>query len=594
MNSALQALSHTAPLTRHFLSGTYKADLNPDNPLGTGGKLADAYAAVLKDMWWNASRKTSTSPSALKRAIALFAPRFAGCIQHDSQEFLAYFLDGLHEDLNRIRKAPYVEMPDVTDGQNMNVAASRAWEAHCRRNDSLVMDTFYGQFKSTCVCPVCNRVSLSFDAFNHVSLEIPQAKNAVVPVCVWVYPAGRAQTPTRYNIDIRRNASISDLRSKLAELSGIAAEKLVICEVMDHVIVDRPKLTNPVSDIRADDFMVAYGVEHVGTVFQMVASHNLVEGADMDLADSEVRVKPLGFPFMTTFPVQSTCKQVCDYIWTKVAHFVSNDDEINDEQRNCLKIRLHDGRGKSLCLFPSGNDQLSPYLPADSEEKLVGILGRLAAEPYIFLSLDWADVSPGQINLDSFTLFSDHPSWAEASQRKLTSIKAGVTLDQCFDAFTTPERLDQNNKWYCSNCKEHVQAMKTMELWRLPNVLIVHLKRFEFKNILRRDKLDTLVNFPLASFDMSRHCASRTEKDGFTHDHIPAIYDLFAVTNHYGRMGAGHYTAFARSWNERTGISEDWSLFDDSNARPVQNANAADVIVTPAAYVLFYRRRIFH
>ncbi len=592
MNSALQALSHTVPLTRHFLSGAYKPDLNPDNPLGTGGKLADAYAAVLKDMWWNGNRKSSTSPSALKRAIAQFAPRFAGYIQHDSQEFLAYFLDGLHEDLNRIRKAPYMEMPDVTDGQDMNIGATRAWEAHCRRNDSLVMDTFYGQFKSTCVCPDCNRVSLSFDAFNHVSLEIPQAKNAVIPVSIWVYPAGIGKNPTRYSVDIRRNATLTDLRANLAALSCVAAEKLVICEVMNHVIVERPNLLNPVSDIRSNDLMLAYEVEHAGAVLQIVASQNLVEGADLEFADNDVTAEPFGIPFLATYPMNSTCKQVHEYIWSKVAHLVSHDNEDNDDQRNLLKIRLHDGRGRSLCLFPSDNGQLSPYVPSDSEDKLVDILGQLTAEPYVFLSLDWSPASLKQIDRDRFAMCNDHPSWVEASRRKQTPFKVGVTLDQCFDAFTTPERLDQSNKWYCSNCKEHVQAMKTMELWRLPNVLIVHLKRFEFKNILRRDKLDTFVDFPLASFDMSRHCASRTEKDGFTHNHVPAIYDLFAVTNHYGRLGAGHYTAFARSWNERTGISEDWCLFDDSNVRPVPNAN--DAIVTPAAYVLFYRRRIFH
>ena len=50
MNSALQCLSHSAPLTRYFLSNRFKADLNPDNPLGTGGKLATAYEAMVKEV----------------------------------------------------------------------------------------------------------------------------------------------------------------------------------------------------------------------------------------------------------------------------------------------------------------------------------------------------------------------------------------------------------------------------------------------------------------------------------------------------------------------------------------------------------------
>lgn len=36
--------------------------------------------------------------------------QFSGYQQHDSQEFIAFLLDGLHEDLNRIKAKPYVEV----------------------------------------------------------------------------------------------------------------------------------------------------------------------------------------------------------------------------------------------------------------------------------------------------------------------------------------------------------------------------------------------------------------------------------------------------------------------------------------------------
>lgn len=41
--------------------------------------------------------------------IGQFAPRFSGYQQQDSQELLAFLLDGLHEDLNKVKKKPYVE-----------------------------------------------------------------------------------------------------------------------------------------------------------------------------------------------------------------------------------------------------------------------------------------------------------------------------------------------------------------------------------------------------------------------------------------------------------------------------------------------------
>jgi len=48
---------------------------------------------------------------------------------------------------------------------------------------------------------------------------------------------------------------------------------------------------------------------------------------------------------------------------------------------------------------------------------------------------------------------------------------------------------------YCPNCKEHQQATKKLDLWSLPPVLVVHLKRFSYSRYMR-DKLDTLVEFP--------------------------------------------------------------------------------------------------
>lgn len=61
-----------------------------------------------------------------------------------------------------------------------------------------------------------------------------------------------------------------------------------------------------------------------------------------------------------------------------------------------------------------------------------------------------------------------------------------------------------------------------------------------------------------------------------------AVYDLYAVTNHFGSLHGGHYTAYAKNH-----VDGEWYLFDDGSARKV----GEDEIVTAAAYVLFYERR---
>ena len=65
-------------------------------------------------------------------------------------------------------------------------------------------------------------------------------------------------------------------------------------------------------------------------------------------------------------------------------------------------------------------------------------------------------------------------------------------------------------------------------------------------------------------------------------EEVPPLYDLFAVTNHYGVMGGGHYVALAK--NSTTG---QWHSYDDHTVRDVRE----DQVVTHNAYLLFYVRR---
>jgi ubiquitin carboxyl-terminal hydrolase 4/11/15 len=51
MNSALQCMSNTPPLTEYLLSGRYESEINESNPLGMRGEMAKAFAELIKQMW---------------------------------------------------------------------------------------------------------------------------------------------------------------------------------------------------------------------------------------------------------------------------------------------------------------------------------------------------------------------------------------------------------------------------------------------------------------------------------------------------------------------------------------------------------------
>lgn len=118
----------------------------------------------------------------------------------------------------------------------------------------------------------------------------------------------------------------------------------------------------------------------------------------------------------------------------------------------------------------------------------------------------------------------------------------------------------------------------------------MHLKRFSSSQY-RRDKLDVLVDFPIDGLDLSTRVVE-------AQDGKQEVYDLFAVDDHWGGLGGGHYTAFAKNfydheWYEYNGkylISKCRYLLTLSDSS-VSKLKDTSRIVTSSAYLLFYRRR---
>jgi len=81
----------------------------------------------------------------------------------------------MSEDLFKKEKKPYVEQTE-SEGKTDNEASLEAWNKHVYRNESIILDLFHGQYKSTLVCSMCSRVSITFDPFLMVSLPIPITK----------------------------------------------------------------------------------------------------------------------------------------------------------------------------------------------------------------------------------------------------------------------------------------------------------------------------------------------------------------------------------------------------------------------------------
>jgi hypothetical protein len=180
MNAGLQCLLHTTELSHHFLRGFFKTDMNRENPLGCKGKLAESFHLLVDQAHthsrsWTIPRdyygyqRNTMTPHYVWRRIGRFNAHFDNLDQHDSQELIGFLLDGIHEDLNRVRQKPYVENV-VGDGTNDTAIAHEAWDRYKKRNDSFVVDTFQGQMRSRVTCSECKNMSVSFDPSMYVGV----------------------------------------------------------------------------------------------------------------------------------------------------------------------------------------------------------------------------------------------------------------------------------------------------------------------------------------------------------------------------------------------------------------------------------------
>ncbi|KAL4875074.1 hypothetical protein BJY04DRAFT_211562 [Aspergillus karnatakaensis] len=234
MNSALQCVRSVEELTYYFLNDVYKKDLNPSNPLAHNGDVAKAYANLLRQMFDEAG-SSSFAPRQLKNTIGRYGPAFSGYGQQDSQEFLLFLLDGLQEDLNRIQKKPYIEKPDSTDEmvhdkKALEEFADKCWDIYKARNDSVITDLFAGMYKSTLVCPVCDKVSIIFDPFNNLTLQLPIEN--LWSKSIFYFPLHKK--PIIIDVEIDKNSSVKALKELIAKKAGSDAERLIMSEIYKH------------------------------------------------------------------------------------------------------------------------------------------------------------------------------------------------------------------------------------------------------------------------------------------------------------------------------------------------------------------------
>ena len=620
MNSSIACLSNCTELTTYFLTGKYEKAINKKNKLGLQGKLANAWADLLNN-YWN-SNKNSGNPSNVKSAIAKKVKKFGGFNQQDSNEFMTEFLSLLSEDLNKTEKKTYKELAEKGKDESELDCAKRFWESYLSRNDSIITDLFSGLLKSEVICSKCGFNNITFDPFNTLTLAIPpysylsRKKNTYRDFSFFYIPKYSIKPNCRINIHVLKETPFKGLAEEMNKIEGFnhKLKKLIFIKVSDSKLksfIDE----NEIKSENKKEFIFSFDDERK--------------------ENEKINVIPLYMwkgKNISAFPRLLFLKENCNFgeLKKEIYYFARSyilsplkdkknnreedelfnvDDEIEKYKKENEVKEPYD-ENKLWSLF---DKEYNEFFKENVDEKYKENVDKFLEDfPYeINLKKEFDDnesiiLFKGKNNMENlkeFNINNDSDSIKGLLEDKNyclnlvlntrsnykaeginlnncenhsskdfgKEIRVTYTLDDLLEYFCSKENLEKGNEWKCGNCKERVEVAKKFSIFYVPRLMIICLNRFHHSGY-GFSKNDQLIDFPL-ELDMGKYICG-PDKDY-------SKYDLFAVSQHYGGTGGGHYTAVCKNYDGK------WYNYNDSSV----SLSSPGSVVSSAAYVLFYRRR---
>jgi len=412
-------------------------------------------------------------------------------------------------------------------------------------------------------------VSITFDPFMFLSVPLPGLDYSMQTIMY--VPANnpsdlKASLPRSLAVKVPKYGTIKEFKDAIAQLTGAPSRELVAVEVWKNKVYKALFDNQSIGFQKTDDIWVWHIPQRVELASPTESKFVEVQISIHYMVDPK-HFKATGVPIIIPFPRELVRACPISKLRAILRHALTpflKDGWRQGETDSGLYLMEVMDNGCQKC-----RKEIDPkkYDGPEQQDEVLN-LAEIATTPQPGFGVFFIDEkAKNDRYLDPKTLESSGGGSAPPKRDALN-------LAACIDALTTEEVLPESEAYFCAKCKKHKCATKKFDLWMLPDLLIIHLKRFSY-NKYWRDKIETDVDFPLEGLDMRKWVVNDAEKK-------EAMYDLYAVSNHFGSLGGGHYTAFVKNL-----LTGKWYNMDDSSVSPVH----PDTVKSKAAYVLFYCRK---
>lgn len=631
MNAILQCLSNTELFAEYLALEQYRGDQTDDEekPKTNGvvqrkggqdkGEVTEQLSGLVRALW--TFEYTPQHSRDFKNAVAKSAMQYRGNAQHDAQEFLLWLLDRVHEDLNHLVhpniiasiKPPIEEDDGALEGPSPPLSAG-----------SFVQELFQAQYRSSLTCPHCQKQSNTFDPFLCISLPIPLPHSR--PLYVTVVYQGKYSHCMRIGVAVPLNSTVSRLREAVSRETKIPPDQFVLTEMYYDGFHrsfcdddDDLDIIQESDSVFAFETPETFRLENIrskrGSLLANLNQNNLKYGAETSRTPSFMQgaMNPAS-PNKNTGcekMILLICNRACTghqgrrfglpfvlYLERSVTWDVLQ-KEILEKMRHLLRPGVYIQVGP-FSLRVVGVVGITYLLPQEEQPLCHPTVERAykscgpGGPPHVKIVVEWDKETKEYLFGHTEEEYIPDAESVYLHREQHHQPQA-CTLAQCFQLYTKEEQLAPDDAWRCPHCRQLQQGRIKLSLWTLPDVLILHLKRFRQEGD-RRVKMQNMVRFPLIGMDMAPHVVKRSQSSwslpshwspwrrpyGLGRNPDDYLYDLYAVCNHHGNMHGGHYTAYCKN-----SIDGQWYCFDDSEVQPI----ADEDVCQQTAYILFYQRR---
>ncbi|CAK9045088.1 Probable ubiquitin carboxyl-terminal hydrolase 1 (Deubiquitinating enzyme 1) (Ubiquitin thioesterase 1) (Ubiquitin-specific-processing protease 1) [Durusdinium trenchii] len=605
MNSGLQCLANIPPLRDSLLRSSSSTES------GEGGSLEANLARLIRSLWDSAEVSVPSTES-LKEALSRVSPTFAGDEQQDAMEFLEVLLNDLAFDdaddpPKRILQSMRAHATDACGlwGGFLQTQL-RCPNAHATRNSG---------------SPAQARSWSRADPFLSIKLPSPRDdlavrdRGAVHAVIVTPQPSGQ-RASREYQIRLPFHSARVEMLLDVVAGEAEVERELCVCAVLEDGRL-KPVLEEDELHPSEVPFLV-YELEDASSASSFRQAFHHARRPNMHGDD------PRDAPERRVCPDDGKSYTFSELLAAYASTY--SPEDLQDYWRDAMApSRVEEGAQSAVLvhvrvrwIFGRKLVGVPLLFCMDTKTELERLIDAIQVQLVLRYNLDATDWTllqtsagwdanhaetvlwePKQAQMQSMTLRGcEHlvvhwdfpPATLLGSSIQFVDAQAETTLRSSFESLTKTEQLDEDNALWCDGCQTKVRAFSTISLAVTPSVLMLQLKRFDFK-YGQRHRLDDAMSFPLEDLNLSSFLSSPEglaevmqsidQKSPVEAHQRHVVYDLLGTIVHSGTASFGHYQAFVRSCEDGR-----WYLYNDDLVREVSAEEVRRQ--KESTYVLFY------